>query len=255
MNEDFDFDGTQSKSSQAPMQMWDILSILVLILTVCLVGYFALIFINPASSLNLLPPGGGLFNEPLPTPTVTALQMEPTWTSSPTLAVTPSDTPRPTITALFTNTPFSLVPPTKTPRPSATPTTPKAPFSVTVNYIQSTIFYPELTCSNFIVGGEAVDDKNGPYKFGIVKVGGTLNGQTIDPELHTTVTGVAPQFGSAGFEIKITEVPMVDSNGTLWIQMVHTDGSPLSDRKFLNTYNDCDRNLIQVRFKANRPIQ
>ena len=58
MNEDFDFDGTQSKRSEAPMQMWDMLSILVLILTVCLVGYFALIFINPASSLNILPPGG-----------------------------------------------------------------------------------------------------------------------------------------------------------------------------------------------------
>jgi len=252
MNEDFDFDGTQSKRSEAPMQMWDMLSILVLILTVCLVGYFALIFINPASSLNILPPGGGLFSNPTPTFTVTPLQLEATWTPSPTLELTPSDTPRPTLTPIFTNTPFSLVPPTKTPRPSATPTTPKAPFSVTVNYIQSTIFYPELTCSYFIVGGEAVDVKNAPYKFGIVKVGGTLNGQTIDPDKHTTVTGVATQFGQGGFEIPIPEVPLVDSKGTLWIQMFHTDGTPLSDRKDFNTYNDCQRNLIQVRFKANR---
>jgi hypothetical protein len=49
MSEDFDFDGTQSKGSGASMQMWDILSILVLIVTACLVGYFALVFVNPAS--------------------------------------------------------------------------------------------------------------------------------------------------------------------------------------------------------------
>ena len=42
MNDDFDFDGTQSRRSEAPMQVWDILSILVLLLTVCLVGYFVL---------------------------------------------------------------------------------------------------------------------------------------------------------------------------------------------------------------------
>src|SRR6266540_3020857 len=157
MNDDFDFDGTQSKRSGAPMQIWDMLSILVLIITVCLAGYFTLVFVNPASSLNILPPGQGPLSEHPPTLTVTPQQLEATWTASPTFVLTPSDTPRPTFTPIFTVTSFSLIPPTKTPRPSATPTTPKAPFSVTVNYIQSTIFYPDLACTYFIVGGEAVD--------------------------------------------------------------------------------------------------
>ena len=250
MNDDFDFDGTQSKRSDAPLQMWDMLSILVLIITVCLVGYFALVFINPDSQLNILPPGGGPFGNPLPTLTVTPLQLESTWTPSPTLELTPSNTPRPTFTAIFTNTPFSLVPPTKTPKPTSTPKV-TFTFSVTVNPIQSTIFYPERGCSYFGVGGEAVDVKNAPYRYGIVKVGGTLNGQTIDPEVNTTVTGVATQFGQAGFEIEF-KMPPVNSNGTLWIQMFHTDGTLLSDRKYFNTYDDCERNLIQVRFKATR---
>ncbi len=254
--EDFDFDGTQAKRSQAPVQIWDILSILVLSLTVCLAGYFVLVFVNPHTDLNFMPPGAGLFSNPTVTFTPTEQQLAATWTPTSTLAVTPSDTPRPTFTPILTDTPFSLVPPTKTPKPTATPTTAKAPFSVTVNYIASTIFFPELGCSYFGVAGEAVDNKNGPFKFGIVKVGGTLNGKTIDPELHTTVTGAAPQFGSAGFEIKIPEVQnLVDSKSTLWIQMFHTDGTPLSERKFFNTYNDCQKNLIQIRFKANRPVQ
>ena len=254
MNEDFDFDGTQSKASQAPMQMWDILSILVLILTACLVGYFALVFIDPTSQFNPLKPGAGPFGEHTPTPTTTPMQLEPTWTASPTLELTPSNTPRPTFTAIFTDTPFSLVPPTKTPKPTNTPKVTFA-FSVTVNYIASTIFFPERACSYFGVAGEAVDNKNGPYKFGIIKLGGTLSGKTIDPELHTTVTGAAPQFGSAGFEMEIPEgQPLVNSKGTLWIQMFHTDGSPLSEKKYFNTYDDCQRNLVQVRFKATKPI-
>lgn len=78
MNEEFDFDGTQSRRAEAPMQVWDILSVLILILTVCLVGYFALVFINPASSLNLLRPGGGPFGQAVPSFTVTPLQLQPT---------------------------------------------------------------------------------------------------------------------------------------------------------------------------------
>ena len=227
------------------MQIWDWLSIGVLVLTTCIAGYFLLIYLNPESSLNPLPPGGRLL---VPSETPAPIKLEATWTASPTLEMTPTNTPRPTFTALFTETPFSLVPPTRTPKPTSTP---KALFSVTVKPIPSTIFYPELGCSYFGVGGEAVDSNNGPYKFGIVKVGGTLNGKTIDPSQYTTVTGVATKFGQAGFEI-VFDVPAVNSNKTLWIQMFDVSDIPQSDRIFFNTYSDCERNLIQVRFKATR---
>ncbi|HLF72921.1 MAG TPA: hypothetical protein VI524_01125 [Anaerolineales bacterium] len=247
MNDEFDFEGRPSRPQTRPMQVWDVLSVLVLIVTACLAVYFVFIFLRPDSPFNFLPPGGR--GPRLPTATVTPLQLQPTWTASPTLELTPSDTPRPTFTPFSTNTPFSLVPPTKTARPTSTP---RAPFSVTVNFRPSTIFYPELACSYFIIGGEAVDVQNSPFYFGIVKIGGTLNGHTIDPEMHTTVTGVATQFGPAGFEIKLPEAPLVNSNETLWIQMFDTALTPLSDRKYFNTYNDCERNLIHVRFKATR---
>src|ERR1043165_5785584 len=157
MDDDFDFDGTQSRRSRAPMQIWDILSILALVLTACLVGYFALIFINPDSQFNIMRPGVGPLGPHLPTLTVTPLKLEPTWTASPTLQLTPSDTPRPTFTPIPTSTSFSLVPPTKTPRPSPTPTKPKAPFSGSFTLVDSTVVHPDLACNWAGIGGTVVD--------------------------------------------------------------------------------------------------
>src|SRR5215207_4895721 len=127
MSDDFDFDGKTSRSSTSSggsMELWDMLSIGIVVLTACLAGYFVLVFLNPNSSYNIMPPGGR--GPQTATPTVTPIQLEATWTPSPTLELTPSNTPRPTITPLFTNTPFSLVPPTKTVKPTNTP---KAPFT------------------------------------------------------------------------------------------------------------------------------
>jgi hypothetical protein len=248
MNEDFDFDGTQSRRAEAPMQIWDMLSIMVLILTVCLVGYFALVFINPASSLNFLPPGGGPFGNPMPSFTVTPLQLEPTWTASPTLQVTPSDTPRPTFTPLPTNTSFSLVPPTKTPRPSATPTKPRAPFSGSFTQVDSTVIHPELACNWAGIGGTVVDANNSPVIGTVVVLRGTLNGSTIEQQ---TVSGINKEYGPSGFEFVLGTAP-VQSNNTLYVQLVDQQNIPLSDPVQITTSTDCSKNLVMVRFKRNR---
>ena len=57
MSDDFNFDGEQSRRQGAPMQMWDILSIVALLLTACVGAYFVFVFLNPTSSYNILPPG------------------------------------------------------------------------------------------------------------------------------------------------------------------------------------------------------
>lgn len=248
MDEDFDFDGTQSRRSARPMQIWDILSILVLILTVCLVGYFAMIFVNPASSLNILPPGGGLFGNPLPTLTVTPLQMQPTWTPSPTLELTPTNTPRPTYTLEPSPTSFSLVPPTKTPRPSATPTKPKAAFSGSFTQVESTIIHPDLACNWAGIGGTVVDANNSPVIGTVVVLGGTLNGSKIEQQ---TVSGINKEYGPSGFEFVLGNAP-VESNKTLFVQLVDQQNIPLSDPVQITTSTECNKNLVMVRFKRNR---
>ena len=203
MNDDFDFDGTQSRRTSAPMQIWDMLSILVLLLTVCLIGYFALIFFNPTSQLNFLPPGQGPFNNALPTFTVTPIQLESTWTPSPTLALTATDTPRPTIHPAPTNTSFSLVPPTKTAKPSATP---RAPFGGSFTQVESTIIHPELACNWAGIGGTVVDANNSPVIGTVVVLRGTLNGSTIEQQ---TVSGINKEYGPSGFEFVLGTAPVV----------------------------------------------
>ena len=245
MNDDFDFDGVQSRRTSAPMQIWDMLSILVLLLTLCLLGYFALIFVNPHSTLNFLPPGAPLFGNALPTSTVTPLQLQPTWTSSPTIEASPTNTPRPTFTAIFTNTPFSLVPPTKTPKPSATP---RAPFGGSFTQVESTIFHPELACNWAGIGGTVVDANNSPVIGTVVVLRGTLNGSTIEQQ---TVSGINKEYGPSGFEFVLGTAPL-ESKKTLYVQLVDQQNIPLSDPVQIDTSTDCSKNLVMVRFKRNR---
>jgi hypothetical protein len=217
------------------------LSVLILLLTACLAGYFALIFINPASPYNFLPPGR---NDP-PTFTVTPIQLQPTWTSSPTLEVTPSSTPRPTITPLPTNTPFSLVPPTKTAQPTRTP---RAPFDGSFTQVESTVIHPELACNWAGIGGTVVDANNSHIIGTVVVLRGTLNGSTIEQQ---TVSGINKEYGQSGFEFVLGNVPVASSK-TLYVQLVDQQNIPLSDPVTIDTSTDCGKNLVMVRFKRNR---
>jgi len=243
MSDNFDFDGKQSRPRGAPLQMWDMLSILVLIATACIGAYFLFVFINPNSSFNILPPGGR--GPRVPTLTVTPLQLQATWTPSPTLELTPSNTPRPTFTPFFTSTSFSLVPPTKTPKPTSTP---KAPFSASVSQVESTIIHPDLACNWAGIGGTVVDANNSPVIGTVVVLRGTLNGNTTEQQ---TVSGINKEYGPSGFEFVLGNAP-VASNKTLYVQLVDLQNIPLSDKVFVTTSSECNKNLVIVRFKKNR---
>jgi hypothetical protein len=246
MSDEFDFDGTRYQSRSRGIQLWDMLSVLVLILTVCLVGYFVFIFFNPGSSFNFLPPGG---QSRIPTQTVTPIQLQPTWTASPTLVLTPSNTPRPTFTPFFTNTPFSLVPPTRTLRPPTATPTPRAPFSaISVTNVESLIIHPDLTCNWAGIGGTVVDANNSPVIGTVVVLRGTLNGKTIEQQ---TVAGINKEYGPSGFEFVLGNAP-VESDETLYVQLVDLQNIPLSDPVYVTTSSDCTKNLVLVRFKRNR---
>ena len=243
MSDDFNFDGEQSRPQGAPMQMWDILSIVVLLLTACAGAYFVFVFLNPTSRYNILPPGGR--GAQLPTLTVTPQQLQATWTPSPTLALTASNTPRPTFTPFFTSTPFSLVPPTKTSKPTSTP---KAPFSATFSQVESTVIHPDLACNWAGIGGTVVDANNSPVIGTVVVLRGTLNGSSVEQQ---TVSGINKEYGPSGFEFVLGNAP-VASNNTLYVQLVDLQNIPLSDKISVVTSSECNKNLVIVRFKKNR---
>jgi len=225
------------------LEVWDILSIAMLVLTACAAGYFLLIFLDPNSSLNVLPPTGSLANTPTSTPA--PIKLEPTWTASPTLEMTPTSTPRPTWTPLYTDTPFSLVPPTRTPKPTATP---KAPFSASVQQVDSTIIHPEFACNWAGIGGTVVDTNNSDIIGTVVVLRGFLDGKTVD---LTTVSGINKEYGQSGYEFVLGSAPIA-SNKTLYVQLVDQSGVPLSDKVEVVTSADCGKNLVIVRFKKNR---
>ena len=231
------------RKPQSPLETWDILSIAMLVLTVCAAGYFLLIFINPNSSMNILPPTGRFANTPTSTPA--PIKLEATWTASPTLEMTPTTTPRPTWTPIFTDTPFSLVPPTRTPKPSATP---RAPFNASVQQVDSTIIHPEFACNWAGIGGTVVDTNNSDIIGTVVVLRGFLDGKTVD---LTTVSGINKEYGQSGYEFVLGTAPIA-SNKTLYVQLVDQSGVPLSDKVEVVTSADCSKNLVIVRFKKNR---
>ena len=243
MNDDFNFDGKPSRQRSAPMQMWDMLSLLVLGLTACIGAYFVFVYINPTSAFNILPPGGR--GPQIPSATTTPIGLAATWTPSPTLELTPSNTPRPTFTPFFTNTPFSLVPPTRTLRPSATP---RAPFGASSSQVESSIIHPDLACNWAGIGGTVVDTNNSPVIGTVVVLRGTLNGNTIEQQ---TVSGINKEYGPSGFEFVLGNAP-VASNKTLYVQLVDQANIPLSDKVEIVTSSECNKNLVIVRFKRNR---
>jgi hypothetical protein len=248
-NFDYDYNpqAAQPKSASSKLEMWDVLSVLVLLITCCIVVYFGMIFFNPASSLNPLPPVLVTAYQS-PTPTITPLGLEPTWTPTPIPFQSPSATLAPTFTPIPSATLFSLTP------ASATPTvtkTPKAPFSATVDEVQSDIF-PHLqaaACNWQGVGGSVVDANNSDIIGMTVRLVGSYNGKTVD---IITVSGISTDYGRSGFEFVLGTTP-ITSKGKLYLQLLdQTSGLPLADNVYIDTSNDCKKNLVLVHFKKNR---
>ena len=248
---EFNFDEPEPKSSGFSMPavgLWDILTILVLLVTVCLGAYFIAIFINPASSMNMLQPVW------TPTPTITPRQLEPTWTPTATIYVPPTATLLPSITPPATLTPANFIPPTVTSESTVPPTatrTPTAPFSVSsVNSIES-IIIPHLLnagCDWQGVGG-TVDDQNSSPIIGIVvRLAGSYDGKSVE---LTTISGISPEYGKSGFEFVLGDTP-IDSNDRIYVQLLDQAGLPLSEEIRIDTSSDCKENLVLVRFKKNR---
>jgi|APTNR8051073442_1049403.scaffolds.fasta_scaffold27521_2 hypothetical protein len=240
---DYD-DSSTSQSRGGRLDAWDLMSILSLIVTFCLVLYFIAVFLVPDSAINPLSPRNAASRLPA-TSTPTPIQLLPTWTPTlPNTDVTSTATIAPTHTLQPTATIVSLITPSATPIPTNTP---KAPFSATVTYIDSTIIHPEAACNWQGVAGTIVDSKNADMIGIAVRLSGFYNNKTKN---ELTVSGIAPAFGKSGFEFFLGTVP-VSSDGLLSVQIFDQAGLPLSDPITIDTFNDCTKNLVLVKFKKN----
>lgn len=245
------FDLRPERKRRSNSVFWNLLTLLVLIGIACLVIYFLILFVNPESALNPFPPRPLPTLMQFPTPTITPLQNPPTWTPTATIEPSPTRTLASTWTPIPTNTPFYII--TATSIFPATPAAPTAtatgmPVAVNVTYMDSSVYHPEAGCNWMGIAGQAVDKNNNPIVGLIVYLKGTLDGLPVE---RMGLTGTAPNYGASGFEFVLTNRPIA-SNNALWIQLQDQSGEPLSERVFINTYGDCSRNLILVRFRQVR---
>lgn len=239
------------KKKAGPDFKWNLLSGIMLLMTLCVCLTVVSILRNPYSSINFLAPN--TLVPPPATYTPTPLGYDATWTPTVTQPPTETFTPRPTLTTFPTPTTFTLstatpnYTPTITPSPTRTARPTGAPYSITVTYSESTILRPDTSCNSMFVAGQALDTKNNPMLGLQVKLGGSVPGKAFMPA-PITLTGVSKAYGQSGFEFDLKIAP-VASNKSLWVQLYDQSGTPVSEQYFLSTYTDCKKNLILVRFK------
>jgi len=92
-----------------------------------------------------------------------------------------------------------------------------------------------------------VDAKGADMLFLQVRLFGFYNGKNVE---SFTVSGMFPANGKSGFDFHLGTVP-ISSKGQLYVQLFDQSGLPLSDKVYIDTYNDCSKNLALVRFKKN----
>lgn len=249
MSEDFDTFSEEEvlEESTPPVQIspaliLNILTGLLLLGSLILGLVFLVIFFNPQSGINPLPPTTmpALFNTYTPSPTPKEV-LPPTWT--PTIAPP----------AFSTNTPTpSMTPAPPTQSSQSTPSSDNQFSDVSFVVAEDSptysenIVHEEKGCQWMGVAGQVFDTEGNPVRDILVTVKGTLGDEDINKFIFT---GLAPEeYGEEGYEIVLSDRTVASQN-SLYIQLLdQTDNLPLSDQIFFNTYDDCDRNLILINF-------
>lgn len=103
---------------------------------------------------------------------------------------------------------------------------------------------PDLGCNWMGIGGQVFDLQNGPLSNFLVRIEGELDSTPVSV---LGLTGGTPQLGPGGFLLEIASRP-IESSGMLYLQILDLEGRVLSDKVFITTYSDCERNFILVNF-------
>jgi len=247
----YDYDLEPKRPRNWMTVFWNILTFFVLCAVACVSCYFLAIFTNPYIALNpfpppTLPPARAL---PSATPTLSVV-LPATWTATNSPVPSLTDTPPPPPATTPPDTPVLILNPTKT----ATTTRPPDgyPYEIREGSPKAipNLYHPELGCSWMGVGGQAIDLSGSPVVGMIIRLGGSLPGLNLSTPL-LSLTGVALDYGRAGYEFQLGDGPIA-SRGSVWLQLLEQDGSPLSEKVYFDTYDSCEQNLIVIDFKQVR---
>lgn len=232
--------------SDSRSRFFNALAQVLLILTVLLMIYYAIVLVAPGIFLNPFPPLArvavvpagtpGPTNTPTVTPTSTRT---PRPTNTSTLPPTLTSTPGVTQTVTGTRTPLPT--PTFGPPPTATPTL--APF----NYVARVEYQRAV---NYGVNWAGIAG----YVFGldhkhqtniVVRAWGDA---PLGLQGQETASGIATQWGISGFEFNLGDKP---ATGAWSVQLLGDDGQPLSDVVHIRMDGDPRTNLALIWFEQN----
>ena len=110
----------------------------------------------------------------------------------------------------------------------------------------SNFAHPDRGCEWAGIAGQ-VFDAAGAAKGGlVVSVLGQLDGQPVD---GVTLSGLPASqgYGPGGYELVLGDHP-VQSQGNLTVQVFDQSGNPLTAPFIVDTFADCERNLVLVNF-------
>jgi len=224
---------------------WNVMTILVWLGIIGMIVAFVTIYLDPGSSLNVLRPFQPTLVAVIDLPTETPV----IYTDTPELASVLDEIPTPqppTLTA--TQEPTSTETPTPGPSPTATVDT-IYPFILRNEPAAiSGVAIPDHETCKLWVAGQTYDLQGAPMVGVTVMLGGYLNGKSLS---QLSLTGTSLQFGQAGYEFVVADQP-IESQGSVWVQIFDQSFIPLSGRIYVDTYEDCQQNLILINFKQVR---
>ena len=170
-----------------------------------------------------------------------------------------SATPRASATTPPTSTPTKTLPNTSTPTatPTTKPTATRTPTPMPYAVQQSNPYYlanfarPDQGCNWLGVAGQIFDSKGQVQKEIIIRAGGKIAGSPVieDMAMPLSEPKVDLAYGPGGFEITLANQTK-STNKEAWIQLYNLAGSPLSEKIYLVTFADCQKNLILMNFSS-----
>lgn len=140
--------------------------------------------------------------------------------------------------------------PTPAPTVTHTPTLEPLPFTLEgePETLTSDLLRPGLGCDVLIIAGQVKDLRDDPIKNLTIHLFGELGGFEID---MYRIAGSETTYGESGYEF-VLEGLVVESEDTLFIQLVDTNDIPFSRAYAVRTYAECKRNMILINFKQVR---
>lgn len=112
--------------------------------------------------------------------------------------------------------------------------------------------HPEAGCKWLGVAGQVFDPQGNPIK-NLAVIAGKVT-DNLAAEQAVVSSGNTTIYGPQGYEIVLGDTPE-DTTGTWYIQLSTLSGTFVSDRVFVQTSADCQKNLILLNFQQKETRQ